>query len=270
MPPRKNKSSRKTYKKKPVFAKYAKTLVSKIKREIALDKKRHVETKRSCFSTGDGLQIFHNNFLVLDNHILKTTQGTADPTTVDTANRIGDKITVKGVSLKFMIEMNERYSDVTYRILIVRSAKGDTPTTASLFNGLSANKMLDTLNKERYTVVFQKYYKLKSPGLGVSDHTGSTTEVGTTVPPSGAGIFYGSGSAGATNQISRATKICKIWIPGTKFARNGVITYENGASQVKFYDYHVMLYAYSNYSTNTDWYVARVNDYISQLYFTDQ
>jgi len=263
MPKVMKKPYKKTYRKRRIAKN---SIVSKIRKEIALDKKKHTETKTSCFSTANGIEIYHNNFLSLDNHPLKTTQGFQDPTTIDTSNRIGDKITVKGLSIKFMIQMNTRYSDVTYRLLIIRSAKGDTPTTATLFNGLSANKMLDTLNKERYSVIYQKYYKLISRNQSIVTPSGLAGEVGTTVPPSNAGIQY---AYYEHNAASAATKICKVWIPGSRFARNGVIQYENGTSQVKFFDYHVMIYVYSNYGTYADWYVARVDDYISQLYFTD-
>ena len=267
MPNTTKKPYKKTNRKRNTTKKYS-NIVSKIRKEIALDKKKHVETKQSNYSSSDGVEIFHNNFIVLDNHLLKTTQGITDPNALDTANRIGDKISVKGVSIKMMIELNSRYSDATYRLLIVRSAKGDTPTTASLFNGLSANKMLDTLNTERYSIVYQKFYKLRAPNEGISNASGTQANVGTIAPISYAGIEYVGNSDARV--ISRATKICKIWIPGKRFARNGVITYENGASQVKFFDYHVMMYAYSNYGTYSDWHVARVNDYIMTMYFTDQ
>jgi hypothetical protein len=71
------------------------------------------------------------------------------------ANRIGDEITLKGVSLKFMLEINERFSDVTFCILIVKASHGDNPTTANLFNSLSLNKVVDTINKERYSIIAQ-------------------------------------------------------------------------------------------------------------------
>ena len=76
---------------------------------------------------------------------LKTTTGVLDPMVGD-GNRVGDEITLKGISLKLMVELNERYSDVTLRMILVRSAKGDTPTRATLFKGQSGNKMLDTYN----------------------------------------------------------------------------------------------------------------------------
>lgn len=38
-----------------------------------------------------------------------------------------------------------------YRILVVKCAKGDTPTSSTIWTGTSGNKMIDTINSERYT-----------------------------------------------------------------------------------------------------------------------
>lgn len=218
-----------------------------------------VETKQSNYTSTDGVEITHNNFVTLDNALLKTTPGPFDPTTNDADNRVGDEINLRGVKLKGMLELNERYSDVTFRILVVKCAKGDTPTRATLFNGLSGNKMLDTLNTERYTILASKYLKIKAGNYSspVADGAGGAPQ------PSG----YGQLSA---SLYSRQTKMWKIWIPGTKFSRTGRIKYEQGSSQPKFFDYHVVVYAYSNYTTLQDlWNVGRVNDYIRTIYYKD-
>lgn len=219
---------------------------------------RSIETKQSVFTSSDGTEILHNNFItVVNGNLLQTSQGAQDPNTSNSNNRIGDKIHLKGVALKMMVELNERYSDVTFRLMVVRTARNITPDRTSLFTGLSGNKMLDTLNTERYTIIAQKYFKIKSPNTTAT----SGTEIGT-----GAGVTnWGLGQG-----LSRATKIVKLWIPGTKFAKGGNITYENNSTSVKFFDYHVLLYAYSNYSTLQDvWNVGRLNDYVQVMYFTD-
>lgn len=219
---------------------------------------RNLETKRSNLTSTDGTQIFHNDFVSPDAALLSTTQGIADPMAAGTDSRIGDEIMLKGVSIKMMLELNERYSDVTFRILVIRSAKGDTPTRATLFTGLSGNKMLDTLNTERYTVLAQKYCKIRSPG-----QTSTGGELA-----AGEGNNRQDPTMGTV--ISRGTKIIKMWIPGSKFGKGGKITYENGSTQVKFFDYRVVVYAYSNYSTLQDvYYVGRINDYIKQVFFKD-
>ena len=271
--PRKYKKSP-TYKLKRKYGRKAvssaKTIQSLVRRAIARNNKKTMEVKQAVSTISDGTEIYHNNFITLDAHLLETTQGVKDPNTSHTECRIGDQITLRGCKIKMMVELNERYSDVTYRLLVVKCAKGDSPTRATLFTGLSGNKMIDTINKERYTILFQKYFKIKAPNASASSASGTSLSAGITVPPTTAGIYYGNSGFADAPKISRATKIIKAWIPGKAFARNGVIQYENAGTQVKFFDYQVLLYAYSNYSTDQDiFYVGRCNDYINQLYFTD-
>lgn len=160
-----------------------------------------------------------------------------------------------------MIELNERYSDVTFRLMVVKAARGDVPTRTSLFTGESGNKMIDCIDKERYSILLQKYFKLTArnmANIGIDIGVGAGTNA---VATDGANV----------KQVqSRATKIVTAWIPGSKFSRNGQITYQAGGTTSKFFDYHVLLYAYSNYTTLQDnWYVGRVNDFICKMYFKD-
>lgn len=232
-----------------------------MKRIAAATINRNVETKHSVYTSTDGTEITHNNFISLDNSLLATSQGVTDPLNTNINNRIGDEIMLKGIKLKGMVELNERYSDVTIRIMVVKAAKGDVPARNTLFNGVSGNKMLDTINSERYTVLAQKYIKLKAPGMG----TQGPAIIDPLYGPSG----Y-TRAQDADQVLSRATKIWKMWIPGSRFKKNRKIVYENGSSQVKFFDYYVLMYAYSNYGANQDvWNVARSNDYIKEMYYKD-
>lgn len=253
-----NKKSRAAYKKyggKKTVKPAVSTLQAAVRRAVAQSINKNIETKMSCYSNTDGQEILHNNFITLDLQLLRTTQGVTAPDASTINNRIGDKINLKGVSIKFMAELNERFTDVTFRCLVVKCAKNDTPTRATLFNGLSGNKMLDTLNTERYTFLVDKWFKIKNHGTGILSGEGAVGEGNNT-----------------NGQIvsSRQTKIVKIWIPYTKFTKSGVITYEDGGEFPKFFQYHVLLFAYSNYSTLQDVYnVARLNDVVSVMYFKD-
>jgi len=265
MPPKRryNKSGRKLYNKygaKTVVTPAAKTLQAAVRRAVAQSVARNIETKTATISFTDGVEIFHNNFVQTDTALLATTQGTTDPT-IGVANcRIGDQINIKKIQLKFMLELNERFSDVTFRIMVIKSARGDVPTRANMFNNLSGNKMLDVFNKERFTIIKQKWVKLKAPGL-----TGYGAPLAA-FEGNNAGMV---GTAG-TLVSSRATKIVSLSIPGSKFGKNGIVTYENGTSSVKFFDYQVLVYAYSNFSTSQDvYYVGRINDYIKIMSFQD-
>jgi len=215
-----------------------------------------LETKHSTSSASDGQEIAHNNFISRSANILQTTQGVQAPNNGATNNRIGDKITLLGVQIKGMFELNERYSDATIRIFVIRAAKGDTPTLATLWNNSSGNKMLDTINKERYSVMYSRTLKMKAPQTGVQ----------------AAGVqVVGSGWALGQPSLSRATKIFKFFIKGKSFNRSQTITYENNTDQVKFYNYHLLYYAYSNFDTSSllGFNVARINDEIITMYYKD-
>lgn len=246
----------------------ARTIQAAARRAIARQLNRQAETKMSNQSPTDGQEIYHNNFITVSNALLSTTQGVEDPAVGAVNNRIGDEITLRGLSIKTMLEINERYSDITFRIFVVKSAKGDTPTRTTLFNGLSGNKMIDTINKERYTILASKVVKLKQGNPGFTTATGGTSEV--SALGVNAGIEYATSNP--YTAISRATKIVKMWIPGYKLAnsKHSILKYEHQSTQPKFFDYHLLVYAYSNFTTSQDvWYVARMNDTVIQLYYKD-
>jgi len=216
-----------------------------------------IETKSGTRTITDGTEMRHNNIYNISSTFLQTTNGTMDVEN-NIGQRIGDKITLSGVAFTMMLELNERYSDVTFRMFVVRSAKGDAPTSATLWEGASANKMLDTFNTERFTILFSKYVKMTAPNMGMSQ--------------AGAQAI-GSGFTTGTPELSRATRIVKFYIPGSKFTKNRIIQYENGTTQVKFFDYHFMMYAYSNFSTVDAGVVAynvgRLNDCFIKMYYKD-
>ena len=247
-----NKRGRKTTKSE-VATSRLRTLV---KKAISANNNKMLETKKSINSQSDGVELAHNQILVRNSILLATSQGVLDPTTGSTQNRIGDKITLSGLSIKCMFELNERYSMATFRIFIVKSAKGDTPTSATLWNGVTGNKMIDTFNRERFTILASKTFTIKQSSTGM-DAEGAQ--------------FVGGGFAEGIPTISRATKIVSLWVPPNKLIRGKTLTYENASAQPKFYDYHLIYYAYSNYSTSAalGFNVARINDEVISLYYKD-
>jgi len=259
-----NNSKRKTAKRYKTTVKKAGTSASTLQAAIRRTLFKAAESKQSVFSSTDYRQIEHNNFIILaPNNILATNQGVQDPENSLLLNRIGDQITLMKVQFRMMIELNERYSDVTYRILLVRSPRGDTPSTATLFNGVSGNKMLDTLNYQRYTVIYEKWGKIKAPNMNMG-LGGNQTGTGT-------GNFYASDNPQGNYQ-SRATQIVKFDVDGSKFSKNKIIQYDADNSAVqKTYDYNLLIYAYSNFSTSQllGYNVLAVNDYYHRLVYKD-
>ena len=225
---------------------------------------KNAESKNSQATAADNQQISHNNAVIIATNVLQTTPGVQDPENQNTLNRIGDRITLLKVQFRMMLEINERFSDVTYRILLVRSARGDTPTNATLFNQLSGNRMLDTINYERHSVLYQKWGKIKA--APESGGRAAFADNSTVNPLTGVYEAYNDPWHG-----SKATRIVKFDVPGKKFAKDGIIIYENNAGQQKFFDYNLIVYAYSSYNTSeaAGYYVLSVNDYYHRLIYKD-
>jgi len=117
--------------------------------------------------------------------------------------------------------------------------KYHTPTTTTLWQGASGNKMLDTFNTERFSVLHTKNVKMMAPNMAIQSAGGVSQVIGS-------GFTNGS----ANTLQSRATRIVKFFVPGKKFTKSGILQYENSSQQVKFFDYHFKIYAYSNYNTS--------------------
>jgi hypothetical protein len=119
--------------------------------------------------------------------------------------------------MRMILGLHQAQSDVTFGILVVRMAKGEVCTTATLFNGLTANKMLDTINTERYSILCRKpprrhFFRPMSPNEPSAE-------------PHQPSVFYGAGGASGLNFQDRATKIIerRIWIPRKKRSCVGAI-----------------------------------------------
>lgn len=219
-----------------------------------------VETKDAQWRSQINVGIAHNNVLKIlkadggDLNPFQTSQGAGDPMIANSGQRIGDQITIKGVKFTGFFEGALARSKVHFRIMLIKFAKGDTPTRDTLFQGKSNNKMLDMINTERYTVVWQTKFNVQPPN---SAPTGVT--------PGVSGQTLGSTPGVTGNRIINA------WIPGAKFGKQGVIKYEDSSnSQVKFYDYRFFIMAYDWYGTPQDVNVVGIiNECYSVIYYKD-
>jgi len=221
--------------------------------------KRTIETKSGVIQVTDGTEYWHNAINMVNNSFLGTVSGIEDQEN-SRGSRVGDQIHLIGVTFAMMLELNERYSDVTFRSMVIRSAKGDTPTTAKLWNRASGNKMLDTFNTERFSVLYTKYVKMTAPNMRIQS-AGPTNQI------TGSGFTQGT----VNTQQSRATCIVKFLVPGKKFTRIGILQYENNIQEVKIFDYHFMICAYSNFSTSEllGFNVGRLNDCHIKTHYKD-
>ena len=259
-----SKGLRRPYKTKAIKNVNATVIQAAVRRAIH----KTMETKNSVITATDGTECQHNNIIILNNNIMATTVGASDGNpslNTQKGQRIGDQITLKGISIRGMVELNERYSQAHCRIFVVKAAKGDVPTYDNLWMGISANKLLDHYNTERYTIIKSIIVKLSAPNKGTLQTGAGGTQ---------SGLFgVSNSSANQGDVMSRATKIFNMWIPGNKISKSGIVQYEHNGEQVKFHDFYLVMYSYSNYSTASTsplvYNVTRINDTVIQLYFKD-
>lgn len=210
---------------------------------------RMIETKESVRVSSDNVAVAHNNLQVIVDPF-NLTQGVTDGMNTN-SNRIGDRISVKGCLITGFLENAAQRPKVYFRVMLTRSAKGDVITRDTLFKGNSANKMIDQVDTDRYTILAQKVLNVEesNPAWATLTSTGTISS----------GLSAGIG-----------TRTFKMWIPGRKFGRGGVVQYENNSVQTKFFDYRVVVVCYDWYGTPQDVNtVGRINSCYAKLYFKD-
>jgi len=212
---------------------------------------RMIETKESAQTQTVATALPHNNTALMSINPFITTFGTGDQM-AGTGNRIGDSVSVRGLLIKGFLENSLSRSHVHYRIWLLRGAKGETFTRNTIFKGIVDNKIIDQMNTERFTVVASKRLTIDA-----------TNAIAASVSANGVPSI--SGAAGISGRPF------SMWIPGKKFGRSGNIKYEDAStSQVKFYDYRLVILAYDWYGTPQDVNnVGLVNSLYSKLYYKD-
>jgi len=237
-------ATRKIYRKKTGVKKVAKrTSTTSQKSLVALIKKvslKQCETK-TCHSIAENLQLYHNVPHIRFS-LLRTSQGItdADTGTNSYSNRIGDEIVARGIAIKLWIANKLDRPNIMYRLVVCKYESSITPTSSLIFKGANPNKMMDNLNKEKITIVYQKIFSLQT-GM------------------SAAGDAAGNPFVGKECHTYR-----KIWIP----LNNKKVLYDDGGQVPKFTDYLFTITPYDSYGTlTTDNVASYAFEY--NLYFKD-
>lgn len=239
------KGVKRVFKKKSYVKKRGVRRVSRKSSLISLIKKvslKNVETK-STHTIHENVNINHNTGYIYTN-LLKTSQGITDTDTGTSAyaNRIGDELLARGISIKLWIANKLDRPNVMYRIGVFKYQAASVPTLSQIFTGANGNRMMDNLDKEFITVVYQKIINLQT---GVSG----------TLP---------IGSDATKWAQKEAHKYLKLWIP----LKNKKILYNNSGSVPKFIDYGFFIVPYDSYGTLTTDTIASFA-YEQQFYFKD-
>lgn len=222
-----------------------------------------IETKEGQWKSYPNTSLPHNQVYVVKTDLLQTSSlnpfklvvGDGDPASYNSGSRIGDQINVKGLKIVAFFENALKRSKVHYRIMLVRCSKGDTIDRTTLFKNDSDNKMIDCVNTERFTIVAQRRFNIYTQG------------------PFSAESVNAAGEALTTNTTGGAigSKIITMWVPGRKFGKYGKCNYEDqSTSQLKFFDYRVVIVSYDWYGTPQDSNaVGKLNELYTKLYFKD-
>jgi len=236
---------RPTYKKKPVYKKkttYKRKGISKRSSLVSLIKSislKQVETK-TTHRIEENLNIYHNIGYIFTN-LLKTTQGITDTDTGVNAyaNRLGDEVIARGISIKLWVANKNDRPNIMFRMGVFKYQAGSIPTLSQIFTGANGNRMMDKLDNEYITIVYQKIFNLQAGVSGL--------------------LTSGSGFVNKEAHTYR-----KIWIP----LKNKKLVFNNGGSVPKFIDYGFFIVPYDSYGTLTTDNVASFA-YEQQLYFKD-
>lgn len=218
-----------------------------------------IETKEGCYRVAK-VDCPHNNVLVLTDaasgtplNPFRRAAGTADPMDANPMQIVGDQCTMRGMKIKGFFECALGRSKVYFRLMLIRAPRSATIDRSSLFKGDSNNKMMDIVNTETFSIVWQKVFNVQTSNIAAY-----------TITPNVNGV-PSSGTAGGIG-----TKMISAWIPGRKFGRGGNVQYENGSTAVKFYDYRFVCLAYDWYGTPQDVNnVGVINEFYCKNYFKD-
>lgn len=218
-----------------------------------------IETKEMTFKietaqplgAGTTYYLKHNDVYNVPIQPFRCAQGAADAMGEGLqANRIGDKVTIRGLSIRGMMHNTPDRPKVYYRIMLLRCAKGDTVDRSTLFKNCCDNKMVDQVNTERFSIIGQKVFNCQASNGGGA--------------PVVNGVPQGFMVAG------QCTRTFSMWIPGSKIVRNGNLQYENNAFQPKFFDYKIVVLAYDHTNSLQDTSnVGFINVLYTKCYFKD-
>jgi len=236
----------KKFSKKRTFAKkrksFRKKSYSKNKSLVALIKKvslKNSETKYNHISN-ENINLFHNTGHQFSG-LLNATHGITDngAGTSVISNRLGDEVIGRGISIKLWIANKLDRPNVMYRICVYKYQSQSIPTLVNLFKTGSGNKIMDDLDKEYITPVYQKIFNL---------------QVGYSAVPAAAGDTDGR----------EAHTYKQIWIP----LKNRKIHYTDAGSIPKFTNYGFFIMPYDSFGTLITDNIASYS-YQYKFYFKD-
>ena len=231
--------------------------------------KRKCETQLSINNVSANQEYGHNecHALIL-NDLLQTIQGTGNQV-AQVGNRSGDHIILKGLAIRMLLEKNVNIEQLRCRIMVIKTRRGYfTPgtniiPTSSIYrqaSGTSTPTIMDYTKKRVITVLYSKWITINSTNALIGSG-------GVEPAQPSAGVFspFTQGLATSKNSYYLNTYLTAKQLG----LRGGNITYEPASTNVKDFDYSIVLVPYVSYNYTTGTTCMRVNDCITTMYYID-
>lgn len=234
---KKSISRRKTYKKKAGSRSKTASLVKLIKK-VSL---KNSETKYVHVSAENN-NMYHNTPFIV-NSLVNTQQGIGDNgagTTVLTS-RIGDEVVARGISIKLWIANKLDRPNVMYRVIVYKYQSFSQPVGSVMFKTGTGNKIMDDIDKEYISPIYQKIFNLQ---VGYSAFPNPTIN--------------------GDQDGREAHRYIQLWIP----LKNKKIHYADASAIPKFTNYGFTLLPYDSYGTLTTDNISSFS-YQYKFYFKD-
>lgn len=260
------------YRKKTTGKKYVKKSYKKkqsIGKMIDAHFKRKCETKLSINNVTANQEYGHNAcHAPILNDLLQTIQGTGNEVS-QVGERNGDHIILKGLGIRMLLEKNVNIEQLRVRIMVIKTRRGyftsgvNIIPTTSIYrqaSGSSTPTIMDYTKKRVITVLYSKWITINSQNAMIQS--------GGTEPTQQTGGVFSSFSYGLAT--SKNSYYLNTYLTAKQLGlRNGNITYEPASTNVKDFDYSIVLVPYVSYDYPTSTTCMRVNDCISTMYYID-
>jgi len=231
--------------------------------------KRKCETQLSINNVSANQEYGHNEcHAPILNDLLQTIQGTGNQV-AQVGNRSGDHIILKGLGIRMLLEKNVNIEQLRCRIMVIKTRRGyftagtNIIPTSSIYrqaSGTSTPTIMDYTKKRVITVLYSKWITINSTNALIASG-------GVEPAQPSAGVFspFTQGLATSKNSYYLNTYLTAKQLG----LRGGNITYEPASTNVKDFDYSIVLVPYVSYNYTTGTTCMRVNDCITTMYYID-
>lgn len=205
---------------------------------------RNAEVKEVMRTIASNQTVTHNTVLNLENNAFYCEKGVEGGNHSSGAQRIGNRIFVKGFKVALMLENQQYRPKATYWLYLVRT-KGNSDSAITqqshMFESLTSTIPMDYIDTSKVDVMFSKKIVVTMPNSGTTLAGDSTVT----------GAFYEESQGMSYEMVTNPQKILKFYVP-CNFNIQYHDSTDNNASVPSTMRYQWVLCAYNNFSSTTN------------------